>query len=455
MFAIIDIETTGGNPKKDKITEIAVFVHDGDKVVEEFQTLINPQTKIPHFISKMTGITDDMVKYSPKFFEIAKKIVEITDGKIFVAHNVAFDYKFISEEFLRLGYNYQRECVCTVKMSRKVFPGLRSYSLGRLCNDLDIRLNNRHRAAGDALATVKLFEMIKQNSSNGVLFDFIDKKLKGNILNPALDLSILDKIPDKAGIYFFYDNDGELIYVGKSNKIKQRIYSHLRENTKKKAVEMLGRISRIDYEETGSELIALLKESEIIKEKKPLFNRAQRRSIFNYGIYSYADKEGYLCFKINNTNVDETPHVCFPSRDRAIDFMSKLVNKYNLCQNLCGLYQTTGACFYYAIKICKGACMGEEKPEYYNVRAEKALNEISFNGQNIAIIDKGRNGDELSLVLIVNGKYLGFGYFSKNETIESPAGLVQYIKKANDNSDVRKIIAAYTKNKKVVKTITF
>ncbi len=455
MFAIIDIETTGGDPRKDKITEIAVFIHDGEKVIEEYQTLINPQTKIPHFISKMTGITDEMVKHSPRFFEVAKKIVQITEGKIFVAHNVSFDYRFISEEFLKLGFNYQRECLCTVKLSRKVFPGLQSYSLGRLCNSLNINLNNRHRAAGDALATVKLFELIKKSSDNGLLSNGLEKKLAGNFLNPALNFSIIESLPDKTGIYSFFDEKGNLLYIGKSNRIRQRVLSHLREKTKKKAIEMLGRIVGIEYEETGSELIALLKESMLIKEKKPLFNRAQRRSVFTYGIYSYTDKNGYLCLKISKANNNETPIACFASRDKTIDFLSALVNKYSLCQNLCGLYQTSGACFYYAIRICKGACILEESPDDYNIRVKRAIDDISFEGQNLVIIDKGRTKYEKSVVLIQNGKYLGFGFISDNEAVENPEGLLPFITETADNSDVRRIISSYIKNRKVVKTIRF
>ena len=164
MFAIIDIETTGGNPRRDKITEVAVYVHDGKTVVDSYQTLVNPERRIPAFISRMTGITDEMVKFAPKFYEVARDIVEITEGRVFVAHNVTFDYSFIAQEYRRLGFEYVREKLCTVQLSRKTFPGLQSYSLGKLCDSLNININNRHRAAGDCLATVKLFEMILNNS---------------------------------------------------------------------------------------------------------------------------------------------------------------------------------------------------------------------------------------------------------------------------------------------------
>lgn len=160
MYAIIDIETTGQAAKTGKITEIAIFIHDGFEITESFSSLINPECYIPGFITNLTGIDNEMVKTAPKFFEVARKIVEMTSDKIFIAHNVSFDYKFIQEEFRRLGYNYERKTMCTVRMGRKFLPGHKSYSLGKLCDELNISINGRHRAAGDALATVKLFELI-------------------------------------------------------------------------------------------------------------------------------------------------------------------------------------------------------------------------------------------------------------------------------------------------------
>lgn len=160
MYAIIDIETTGHARINGKITEIAIFIHDGFEITDSFTTLINPVCYIPAFITGLTGISNEMVRNAPKFYEVARKIVEMTENKVFVAHNVSFDYHFIQEEFKQLGYDYQRKTLCTVRMSRKYLPGHRSYSLGNLCNELNISINGRHRAAGDALATVKLFELI-------------------------------------------------------------------------------------------------------------------------------------------------------------------------------------------------------------------------------------------------------------------------------------------------------
>lgn len=160
MYAIIDIETTGNTYKSGKITEIAIYIHDGFEIVDSFSSLINPECYISDFITRLTGIDNEMVRLAPRFYEVARKVVEMTTDTVFVAHNVNFDYKFIQEEFTRLGFDYQRKTMCTVRMGRKYLPGHKSYSLGKLCSELGIPINGRHRAAGDALATVKVFEMI-------------------------------------------------------------------------------------------------------------------------------------------------------------------------------------------------------------------------------------------------------------------------------------------------------
>ena len=178
-YAIVDIETTGGQSPADRITEIAIIIHDGEKIIDEFTSLINPERRIPYFVSRLTGISDEMVMDAPRFFEVAKKIVEITEDCIFVAHNVQFDYQFIRQEFKSLGFNYSRDYTCTVRLSRKLLPGHASYSLGKLCNSLGIALENRHRAFGDALATAKLFELLLKSDENG----FIEQSIKSEHLN--------------------------------------------------------------------------------------------------------------------------------------------------------------------------------------------------------------------------------------------------------------------------------
>ena len=298
MYAIIDIETTGGSARIEKITEIAIYQHDGEQITGEYVSLVNPERNIPYFITNLTGITNEMVEDAPRFFEIAKNIVELTEGRTFVAHNARFDYSFIRQEFKSLGFKYSRNLLDTVALSRKLLPGHRSYSLGNICKDLNISINGRHRAAGDALATVRLFEILmrrdmEENSGKPLLM----KNTRLSKLNPKLDIRKIENIPEEPGIYYFYNEKGDLIYIGKSRNLQQRISTHLSNNTSNRTMEMRDQIADIDWDSTGSELIALLKESFEIKANKPIYNRAQRRTGFQWGIFSFTDKNGYLNFR--------------------------------------------------------------------------------------------------------------------------------------------------------------
>jgi DNA polymerase-3 subunit epsilon len=289
MYAIVDIETTGINHRYEKVTEIAIFVHDGTKVVEEFSTLINPERNIPAFITRLTGINDEMVANAPKFCEVAKRIVELTENRIFVAHNANFDYRFIREEFLQLGYEFKRETLCTVRTSRRFIPGKRSYSLGNLCQDLGIRVIDRHRAAGDALATVKLLELLlsknggKLNGSSQLL-----TVLPENV-HPALDVSIINKLPHEPGIYYFLNEQGNIIYIGKGSDIHNCVISHFNKTTTKKALALKGQIADIGCDITGSELVAQLLQYYELTEHQPCFNRRPKAVTedFNFGNDSF------------------------------------------------------------------------------------------------------------------------------------------------------------------------
>lgn len=455
MYAIIDIETTGGNHRHEKITEIAIYVHNGQTVVKEFTSLINPERNIPYYITGLTGITNEMVAEAPKFYEVAREIVELTEGCVFVAHNVSFDYHFVREEFLRLGYEYKREVLCTVRMSRKLIPGKRSYSLGNLCQDLGINLNDRHRASGDALATVKLFELLL--SLNGKKLDgsstYLEVSRKN--LHPCFDDSLVTRLPHKTGIYRFLNEKGDIIYIGKSNDIRDRVTSHFNNTSTRKALEMKGNIVDIGYEITGSELVALLLESYEIKKHLPLYNRAQRRKMDYFGINFYMDINGYIRFFIDkNNNPEQLPLGSFNSHEQARVFLADKVEKYQLCQKLCGLYNSQEGCFHYSIGACMGACTGKETSKSYNLRAEKLINCFEFENENFWIIDQGRDESEYSVVRIKNNKYIGFGYISKDIPVTSTSELTDCIKKYTHNREVQQIIKSYLKahpNTKMIK----
>lgn len=457
MFAILDIETTGGSPKTEKITEIAIFFHDGEKVVDEWSTLVNPEKSIPYFITGLTGITNEMVADAPKFYEIARELVERTENHTVVAHNASFDYSFIKSEFKRLGFEYDRKTLCTVKLSRRIFPGHRSYSLGKICKELGIEIRDRHRAAGDALATVKLFEILR-DSQNGDESLAIISEPSGRYknLNENLTVEDIESLPEECGTYYLFDEKQQLLYIGKSKNIRHRVLSHLGNNTSKRALEMKQRIHTISYELTGSELIALLKESKEIKDQKPLYNRAQKRSSFYWGLYTSKDEFGYITFSLCKISENpDDPVTCFNNKKEAREALTKMVEKNWLCQKLSGLYQTDGACFHHTIRQCNGACVQGEPVSVYNKRAEALLDSLKLDRGNVLIIDHGREPEERSLVRIEKGMYLGYGYINVNDSYLGIDQMLDCIQPALDNRDIRQILKNWLKHNKVEKMLYY
>jgi DNA polymerase-3 subunit epsilon len=447
-FAIIDIETTGGRVTDDRITEIAIYIHNGTEVIDSFHSLINPERSIPAYISQMTGITDDMVAAAPRFFEVAKEIVKITQGRVFVAHNVHFDYSFVKNEFKSLGFNFQRKTLCTVRLSRKLFPNLPSYSLGKLCNSLSISIKNRHRAQGDAAATAELFGMLMEKNTDKVYQSVIDEEIKSPTLPPKINQAEFEALPEETGVYYFYDESGEIIYVGKSKNIKKRVASHFGTNLKSsKTIELKNKVASIGHEILGSELVALLYESDEIKRHKPLFNRAQRRSRFPFGIFVYEDKAGYLRFNVDKVvRQFTTPVVMTESAESARRLLYNRIQEYKLCMKLCNLYKTKSACFDYHIQQCAGACIQAESAEDYNVRVQQAM--LSFGRlapKSFIIVGSGRQKGEKSIVCIERGRYLGFGFLDESIAVRDFEEAKSYIKRYADNQDIQKILVQWLK----------
>jgi DNA polymerase III subunit epsilon len=446
LYSIVDIETSGGSAKSDRITEIAIYLTDGIRVLDKFVSLINPECLIPYQITALTGITNHMLDDAPKFFEVARKIVEITENTVFVAHNASFDYSFIKREFERLGYKYKRETLCTVRLSRKLIPGYKSYSLGNLCENIGIQINNRHRAEGDVAATTELFHILLAKDQTNFEGKFISGfSLKG--LNSKLDIEKVKALPEKFGVYYFYDSAGNLIYVGKSNNIKKRVYSHFNNEKTQRAIRMKSEIAEIGYEITGNELVALLLESEEIKAHKPCYNRAQRRTIHHYGLYAYYDDNSYLRFKIDkNSENKDLPLTSYSSKKLGNEHLAFWCKELGLCMKLCGLYDTAGACFYHSIGECKGACIGLENSVTYNARAKKLLSAYSYDQNDMLIVLNGKNEEELAAVLIQNGKYIGFAYFEES-ILNNIEIVIDSINQYSDNKDVQQIIRTYLKTK--------
>ena len=263
-----------------------------------------------------------MLRNAPKFYELAKRIVEITNDCIIVAHNAKFDYRILTTEFKRLGFEFERKTLCTVELSKNLIPGYQSYSLGKLTRQLGIPVSDRHRAAGDAQATVKLFKiLLDKDLDKSIIKESIRKEPKRQV-EPKL-LNIIEDLPSITGVYYMHKENGDIIYIGKSNNIKKRINQHFTSDNRK-SKNMQSQVAAVTYEETGSELVALLKESEEIKRNKPIFNRALRRSSFSHGLFSFKDKDGYLNFKVAQVNGKEKPITTFTNLQSARSFISKI-----------------------------------------------------------------------------------------------------------------------------------
>ncbi len=443
QFAIVDIETTGGSTKSSKITEIAIYKHDGVQITDSFVQLVNPEIPIPEFIARLTGINDKMVENQPRFFEIAKHIIEFTEDCVFVAHNVGFDYGIIRHEFKMLGYDYRKPHLCTVRASRYVIPGHDSYSLGKLARALGIEVNGRHRAGGDALATAELFTMLISKDKKG-LQTFIQEDVNPKILHPNLDLEILEEIPNKPGVYKFYNDVNQLIYIGKSKHIRKRIDQHLRNNKTLKGATMMQEIARIEFELTGSELIALLYESELIKVHKPLYNRSLRRHNFAYGLFVFEDEGGYKQLYVDRLNKNSgLPLTTFTTKKEANDYIYHLADQHQLCLKLCGLEKTTGSCFGYKVKKCHGACAKVEITADYNERVTNIEQSLTFDQEHFYLVEPGRDKREKSIVWIENGSYKGFGFVPFYMLKNHPKAWSKFIDLRPEDRDARTILRYY------------
>ncbi len=364
----------------------------------------------------------------------------------FVAHNVAFDYGVLRVEFKSIGIDFRRSHLCTVKASRQIIPGKDSYSLGKLTRNLGIALVGRHRAGGDALATAHLFKIIYEKDKIN-LDKLVQKELNPTDLHPNLAIEVLDDIPNRTGIYQFFNEENQLIYVGKSVHIKKNIEQHFRNLKSDQSIQMQKEISRIEFELTGSELIATLKETELLKQHAPKYNRAFKKT--GFGLFNYIDGKGYNRFYIGSiSKVNEAPTISFSTKKEALSFLEKLVEKNRLCLKLCELEKTNGACFHYGIKKCDGACIQEEDITSYNKKCNAVIDGLNFNHSTLYIVEKGRDRSERSLVYIKNGIVEGFGFAPFHFNSLKAKDWEEFISFTKENKDIRMTVKSYLRKKK-------
>ena len=451
MYAILDIETTGGKFNEEGITEIAIHKFDGHEIVDSFISLINPEKEIQPFVVNLTGINNKMLRTAPKFHEVAKRIVEITQDTVLVAHNAQFDYRILRTEFRRLGYNYERKTICTVDLSKVLLPEAESYSLGKLVRSLGIPVSDRHRANGDALATVKLFKLLlAKDSEKTILQDVIRKESHGELSEKQLD--IVQSMPNETGVFYMHGKDGNIIYLSKSTDIKKRV-NQLFTKTGERSRKLVKDTKKVTFEKTGSELIALLKEHQELLKNRPKYNTIPRKRMFSHTLCLKKNESGYLELRVTPISKCDDKWGLFNGEFSAKNHLHKISREFTLCDKVNGVSEARKNCANYEESKCNGACIEKEAPEEYNVRVMEALNKYSLKNKNVLLVDKGRELGENSAILIKKGSLVGIGHYDLNHQINNIHILETLITPMNGTLNANFIIESFLRKKRVLKTV--
>jgi DNA polymerase-3 subunit epsilon len=438
-YAIVDIENTGGNASGSRITEIAIIIHDGISVIDRWETLVNPQKEIPIPIFALTGINNEMVRDAPIFDDIAEKVFEMLTGRIFVAHNVNFDYSFVRHQLEESGFKWTAKKLCTVRASRKIKPGLGSYSLGNLCRSLDIPIERQHRAGGDADATMILFSRLLEWDSEKEIKKMIKKTSQDQRLPPNLPPEDFEQLPEKPGVYYFYNQAGKVIYIGKAVNVKKRVASHFSgHKITPQRQHFLRDIYSISFEVCATELMALIVECTEIKKLWPVYNKALKRFEAKYGLYEYEARSGYRYLAVGKINKFQS----------CIQVFNTLHKGINLLRNLSEQFEID-------YRFCKYCVEGEREviPQYdrtdlpdiaqHNEQIENAIDFVLKNRPSFAIIDKGRLADERSCIWVENGSLYGIGYIASDIGITDPSEIRDYVTLYKSNDYIMQLIYTY------------
>ena len=450
MYAIVDVETTGGKFNEEGITEIAIYRFDGNTIVDQFSSLINPLREIQPFVQRLTGINSKMLVNAPKFFEVAKRIVEITEGAVLVAHNAEFDYRVIRTEFKRLGFDFERPSLCTVDLSQKLLPDVPSYKLGKLVRSLGIPISDVHRAHGDAKATVELFKVLLDKDCEKDIITAHVKTLN-RLQVPNKYLSIIEDLPTETGVYYLHDKNGKIIYIGKSKNIKKRILTHLTSSARK-SQKIQKALHSVSFELSGNECLALLKEQHEIKKNQPRLNHALKFRHFGMGIR--LDKNTpYHQLIIEQVRHDVSYIAVFKNKKEAEGRLRFWIEEYNLCTQHTSFASHQKSCFRYGIDKCKGACIGEEKCEVYNQRSLAIIESLKYPYPNMLVIDQGKKVGEKSFIYIKDGVFQGYGYFQLNHQIKTLDKIQNRLISIEDNRDTQAVIHSFLRKERYQKLI--
>jgi DNA polymerase III subunit epsilon len=445
MYAIVDIETTGGHAAANGITEIAIFIFDGNKITKQFETLINPQQIIPPYITSLTGISNAMVIHAPTFAEVAPTINGLLHNQIFVAHNVNFDFSFVKHHLKNAGFELKEKKLCTVRLARKVFEGFPSYSLGNLCRQLKINIDNRHRAGGDAKATVAVLQQCLANNGQQHI-DAMLKKLSGEQWLPMhLTKADIKQLPTSPGVYYFHDSKGKIIYVGKAINIKKRVSSHFTHNNPdRKRQNFLRLIHKITFTNCATELQAIVLESTEIKRLWPKYNDSQKQPLQKYALYQFEDGRGYKRLAIDKKKKNLPALYQFNLLHEGQVMLKKMIEEFGLHQKLCYLDKTS---------FTAEELLALEKPTAYNKRISKALTALEKNIPTFAVVDDGLLPTQKLCLLIDRGSFWGMGYLPSETNISNAEELKNHLQPFADNDTIRNSIYAFVQqnpNKQII-----
>lgn len=438
-YAIVDIETTGGNAGGSRITEIAVIIHNGKEVTDRWETLVNPQQHIPLYITALTGISNEMVYEAPLFQDIAKELFNLLSNRIFVAHNVNFDYSFVRHQLEEAGFKFTAPKLCTVRAARKIKPGLPSYSLGNLCRFLDISLENRHRAGGDADATAVLLSLLLKNDGEGEIQKMIKKTAADQRLPANLSPEDFERLPEKPGVYYFYNQQKKVIYVGKAVNIKRRVASHFTgHKITPQRQHFLRDIHGISFEVCATELMALLLECTEIQKLWPIYNKALKRFEPKFGLFEYTARNGYRYLAVGKVSKQQPCIEFFGTVNECINLLRSLQEKFNLDYRFCK----------YAVTVEKEGILVQDlsdlpEVDFHNLQVQKAVDSITENKASFYIKDKGRNADECSFVYVEQGHFNGMGYISNEAVVKDAEQLKDFLTCYKSNSYIMQLISAY------------
>lgn len=426
-YAIVDIETTGSYANGNGITEIAIILYNGSITEGKYHTLINPGMPVPRYITSLTGITNEMLYDQPGFEAVAGHIYNLLKDRIFVAHNVNFDYSFIKQALDRYGYHLNTQKLCTVRLSRKVFPGYARYNLGAICRELDIPLFNAHRATGDAEATTELFARLIAADKAGHIREMLKGRNKEQYLPMNLPVEQLEQLPALPGVYYFYNRVGKVVYVGKAANLRKRVKSHFSNNDgSKRKQDLIKDVCGISHKVCGTELMALIFENIEIRRLWPAYNRSQKKFSYTYGLYSFTGQNGYIRLAVEKKQNRLQPLHTFNSLPEGYQLLKKLIGEFGLHPGMCFIDRTEG--------------QPKEDVDQYNTRVLTALESLQRGLPTFALVDKVAHSEEMPCLLMDQGKFYGMGYLPANFAVSDLNTLKEALTQYPDSDYIRGLV---------------